>query len=149
MFFMVSGYTYGRNSFSAEYVEKKIIGILKKLFGWIIFWCVIYAFIYHEEHNPYVEFIDGSFSGGVLPVGWFIFTLCLYWLLGWIFINVHKKNRNAFYAVAIGFLALMLVKRSGFIPVNIPFYDTGTQATWCGLYLTFFLTGMALRDMCY
>ena len=27
MFFMVSGYTYGRNSFSAEYVEKKIIGI--------------------------------------------------------------------------------------------------------------------------
>ena len=149
MFFTVSGYTYGRSSFSMEYIEQKVLGILKKLFGWIIFWCVIYAFVYHEEHNPYIELIDGSFSGGVLPVSWFIFTLCLCWLFGWIFFNLRQKSSKIFYAVALLFLILMLIKRSHLISVDIPFYDTGTQATWFLLYLTFFLTGIVLRDIQY
>lgn len=147
MFFMVSGFTFGRTSFSAEYVEKKILGIMKKLFAWIIFWCVVYAFIYGEEHNPFIELIDGSFSGGLLPVSWFIFTLCLCWLVGYGIFALHEKERKVFYILILLLTTLMLIKRSIALPSYIPFYDTGTQATWFGLYLTFFMIGMLLRDM--
>ena len=147
MFFTASGFTFGRNSFSTEYVEKKIGGILKKLLGWIIFWCVVYVFIYGLKTNPFIDFIDGSFGGGVLPVSWFIFTLCLCWLFGYPVFILHEKHRPFFYVLTVVLLEVMVLKRSGFVAWNIPFYDRGTQAAWFGLYFTFFITGMLLRDI--
>lgn len=147
MFFAVSGFTFGRRSFSAAYVENKIGGILKKLFGWVIFWCVISVFIYGQKRNPFIDFIDGVFGEGVLPVSWFIFTLCICWLAGYTVFILHQRHRTRFYIFSAALLAVMVLKRSAVVSWNIPFYDSGTQFAWFGLYFTFFVTGMLLRDI--
>ena len=147
MFYTASGFTFGRNSFSKEYVEKKIVGVLKKLFGWEVFWSVVYLFLYGLKINPFIDLIEGCFSGGVLPVSWFIFLLCLCWFFGFPVFILHEKHRTSFYILALSLFVVMVLKRSGVVAWNLPFYDTGIQAAWFGLNFTFFLTGMFLRDI--
>lgn len=139
-FFLLSGFLLAsKKGVSLEYIEAKIIGVAKMFFGWCIFWSAFYFFCEGKLYNPLNEFVSAANSGGIMPVGWFLFTWSLLLFLGrWLFLWL-EKNFVSFCAVCIALIFVLASRKLDFLT------GTMTQARWLHLYLAYFMCGMALN----
>lgn len=141
-FFLLAGFLLGRHqTITIEYIENKITGTMKKLFGWVIFWSVLHFLRTGEIYDLWGQLTAGIASSGILPVSWFLFTYCLLMFFGyplW-----HLKNRYPkFFSIATVIWIVMLAG-----DVGRELIYAKTQSMWLHLYLGYFAFGMALNDI--
>lgn len=133
----MSGYFLGeREELEIKYVENKVLGIMKKLFGWIIFWTVVHFIRVGEVYDLWENLTGGAVSRGILPTAWFLFTYCFLMILGYPFYHLRKKYGSFF---DIGVLIWMVILASGF---GKSMMQSCTQALWFHLYGGYFCLGM-------
>ncbi len=76
-FFLLSGYLLGiKNELQIEYIEKKVVEILEKLVGLVIFWCTVHYIRTTEIYDILDNIVFGISDRGILPVSWFLFSYC-------------------------------------------------------------------------
>lgn len=141
-FFLLSGYLCGiREELSKEYIESKIITIMKKLFGWIIFWSVIKYIHTKELLDIWWNLTAGMLSDGILPVAWFLFTYCFLMLLAYPLWNIYKMRPIAFFV----FSSVYCLFLAFHIGDNL--LKVYSQSLWLHLYLGYFCIGMSMNTI--
>ena len=141
-FFMLSGFLIAQKNFvTVEYCENKIKDTLQKFFGWCTFWTCFFFFFRGTIYNPFHEFFSAMQSGGIMPVGWFLFTYCILiffspYLKKWL-----EKSFLSFTVCVCILLLLLALRKFDFLTNKI------TQSRWLHLYLTYFMLGMALKKV--
>ena len=141
-FFMLSGFLVAQKKvITVEYAENKIKTTLQKFFGWCAFWTCFFFFFRGTIYNPFHEFFSAMQSGGIMPVGWFLFTYCFLiffspYLKKWI-----EKSFLSFAVCVCILLFLLALRKFDFLTNSI------TQSRWLHLYLTYFMLGMALKKI--
>lgn len=137
-FFCLSGYLAGcKNELKLEYCEEKILSTVQKLFGWIVFWTVIHFVRTGELYDIWENLFQSVLSGGIEPVGWFLFTYCIILVVTPIAHRCVKKYPAIFCSAAIVWMIWIATGKLDFIT------NTKTQSLWFHLYLGYFLVGMA------
>ena len=143
-FFLLAGFLFaGKKDFSIDYCEKKIVSIVRKLFGWIILLTIVHFILTGEVYNIWSQFTLSLLSKGVLPVAWFLFTYCIcvfceipiYWL--------RRKNKIIFYILSIVWTVLLALGVGSNIMLN------ETQSLWFHIYIGYFLVGITIYDALY
>ncbi len=138
-FFLLSGFLLGsKNEVSIQYIENKIFGTVKKLFGWVIFWIIIHYIRTAELLDLWTNFTQSIVASGVEPVAWFLFTYCVLMLLGYPLHFLLKKSELIFSIVTF---AWMIMLGMGVCRIVV---STRPQSLWLHLYIGYFCTGMAL-----
>ena len=140
-FFLLSGYLFGNNKkISMQYIENKIIRIMTKLFGWIIFWTVIHYINSGELYNLWEQFIAGVSCNGILPVSWFLFTYCIVLIAGYPLYYLYNKYPICF--------EWMVIIWTSCLALGVGSTMTGrVQSMWLHLYLGYFCLGMVLQKI--
>lgn len=137
-FFLLSGYLLGmKNDFSMEYAEKKVVGIMAKLFGWVIFWSLLHYIRTMEIYNLLDNFVLGISAGGILPVAWFLFTYCFLIIVGYPLWHIQRKSNGGGVLMAAWMAALAL-------GVGKSIMWTRPQSLWLHLYIGYFGLGLVL-----
>lgn len=141
-FFLLSGYLLGiKRELSIEYIEVKVCQIIKKLFGWIIFWSVVHYLRTEEIYNLWDNMTAGISGRGILPVAWFLFTYCFLMVLGYPLWHLMKKYKHMFCILSMTWIVLLAF---GIGKITV---DTRTQSLWLHLYVGYFCLGMALSEI--
>lgn len=138
-FFLLSGFLIGeKDHVEISYCEAKILGVLKKLFLWIVFWSFIQFVRTGEFYDIWDNFLQGADSRGILPVSWFLFTYCLLMVLAYPLHKILRWSRRFFALLcAVWIVALSCGMGSGIVANK-------TQALWIHLYGCYFSVGMLL-----
>lgn len=138
-FFMLSGYLIGsKKELTLEYCERKVIETIKKLFLWTVFWVILHFIKTGEMYNLWENVTASAYSGGILPVGWFLFTYCILLIVAYPLHIVMKRWPKIFTFMCLiwcTLLALGIGKKQIY---------TKTQSLWFCLYIGYFAVGMAL-----
>lgn len=121
------------------YIEEKVKGIMSKLFGWIVFWTVVHFIRTGEVYELWGNLTAGAFSGGILPVSWFLYTYCLLMVLSYPMFYLQKRNEKAFAIASLVWIAVLAL---GF---GDEVLETRTQSLWLHLYAGYFALGMTLN----
>lgn len=137
-FFFLSGYLIGtKNDLNIEYIEKKIFGIIAKLFGWVIFWNVIHYIRTNETFDAVDHFVLGlTGNGGVLAVSWFLFTYSVLLIVVAYPLWYIEKHKNGGGVLAI---AWMIALSWG---VGKSIMLSRAQPLWLYLYAGYFSLGL-------
>ena len=137
-FFLLSGFLVGeKDHVEISYCEAKILGVLKKLFLWIVFWSFIQFVRTGKIYDIWDNFLQGADSRGILPVSWFLFTYCMLMVLAYPLHKILRWSRRFFAllcAVWIG--ALSCGMGSGIVANK-------TQALWDTFVWVLFFSGNA------
>ena len=141
-FFLLSGYLIGtRKELTIIYIETKIVNTIKKLFGWIILWSTIHFIRTGEVYDLVNQMVSGVYSGGILPVSWFLYTYCIILLFAYPLWNINNKHKKLFIVVSVIWMAFLATNfGSGLVAGR-------TQSLWLHLYLGYFILGMCLSNI--
>lgn len=140
-FFLLSGYFLGeREELQIGYVENKVMGIMTKLFGWIVFWTAVHYIRTGEIYDLWENLTAGVQSGGILPIAWFLFTYCFLMLSGYVFYSLRKKYGILFYCIVAVWMCALAAGLGRTV------MESQTQALWLHLYGGYFCLGMALNS---
>lgn len=141
-FFLLAGYLVGaRENISMSYIENKMISIIRKCFGWVVFWISVHYLRTGEMYELWDHFTAAIEARGILPVAWFLFLYCLLLLLGYPLYHFYKKYPYVFS----GMVVLWLLALSFGYGLHIR--ETRGQHLWIHLYLGYFCAGMALNRL--
>lgn len=141
-FFMLSGYLLGcRPILSVEYSEKKIISVIKKLFGWVIFWVIVHFVRTGELYDVWTNMSQTITASGIEPVAWFLCTYCLLMVVAPALHYGMKKSPIIFYIVIVLWLRVLATGKLDFIREVRP------QSLWLHLYAGYFAIGMVCADI--
>lgn len=141
-FFLLSGYLCGsRKEMTLDYCEKKILLIVKKLTGWVLFWSIL-EYFWTGWLPDILSNLTGTIHGsGNLPVAWFLFTYCLILLFAPALWKVCKKFPLPFAVAAALWVGFLAFGKLDFIAA------TRAQSQWLHLYLGYFVCGVALAQL--
>lgn len=141
-FFLLSGYLLGsRSDLSVDYSEKKVITILGKLFGWVIFWSIIHLARTGELYDIWTNTSQTIVAAGIEPVAWFICTYCILMIIAPTFYYCMKKWPKCYYGISILWIIILATGKFDFIR------NTRPQSLWLHLYLGYFAIGMTCADV--
>jgi surface polysaccharide O-acyltransferase-like enzyme len=143
VFFMISGYcVMSKVSISFDYIENKIKTLFSKMFGWYIFFILLEYLYTQRLLNVIDEMENGFISSGLLPISWFIFTLCILLILAYPLHFIMKKTPRIYCLSGIILIIIL-----GFIKnfyFKGEFIISGTQSTWFIIYLPYWILGSSL-----
>lgn len=140
-FFLLSGFLLGQKGESdVGYYERKIIQIISKLLGWVIFWSVVHYMKTEEVYDVWENLTAGVSSEGVLPVAWFLFTYCLLMVIGYPITRLKRKCRALFHIIVIVWMCALAMG------TGMRIMETRKQSLWLHLYIGYFGLGMALEQ---
>lgn len=141
-FFLLSGYLVEeKERLTADYCERKVISVMSKLLGWVVFWTVMHFFRTGEIYEIWAQFTAGAKSGGILPVAWFLFTYCILMIAALPLNKLFHKIPLLF-----GFITIILMIALS-LGVGSEIVSDKTQALWLHLYLGYFMLGMLLNQI--
>lgn len=136
-FFLLSGYLVaGKTAVTLDYSESKIIAIMKKLFGWVIFWISVHFIRTGELYDIWTNTSQAVISSGIEPVAWYLFTYCLLMIFAPLLFWVLKRFPTMFCICSVGWMIILTTGYFNFIR------DTRTQSLWLHLYAGYFVLGM-------
>lgn len=140
-FFILSGYLYrDKTELSISYIERKIINIMLKLFGWIVFWAAVHYIKTEEIYDLWENFVAGAAGKGILPVSWFLFTYCFLMIAGYPLYYFCRKYPVVFCSIVILWM-IILALGGAYIGNTLP------QSLWLHLYMGYFCLGMVCNEI--
>lgn len=143
-FFVLGGYLLSkRKELTVEYLEKKILSLALKLFGWVAFWCLVYFAMTGELPNIVEQYFLGISSNGILPVSWFLFAYIVLLILSYplYFGLKHKYLKYVVYGVEV---ILLVILASG---IDKAWTKNRPQVLAIHMYLAYFLAGMIISKL--
>ncbi len=141
-FFMLSGYLLaGKESVTVEYAEKKIMSLIPKVFGWVVFWSFIHMARTSEVYDIWDHTLGAVVSSGLEPVAWFLFSYAILLIFAPFLHYVLKKWPIVMYIFSA---VCMILLARGF---GDEIRETKAQVLWMHIYLGYFVLGMTLYNL--
>ena len=141
-FFMLSGYLLAcKESVTVEYAEKKVMSIIPKVFGWVLFWSFIHLARTAEVYDIWDQTLGAVVSSGIEPVAWFLFSYAILLIFAPVLHYVLKKWPIAMYIFSVVCIVLLAM---GF---GDEIRETKAQVLWLHIYFAYFVLGMTLADL--
>ena len=87
------------------------------------------------------QMVSGVYSGGILPVSWFLYIYCIILLFAYPLWIINNKHKKLLIVASVIWMAFLATNYGGDLIVG------RTQSLWLHLYLGYFILGMCLSNI--